>query len=167
MLRFIIGSTTWIGGMMMLAYYRLCLTVMIYSVIVLYLWTVFIIPAERNLPFYLSVRIYNSLRIMTVQQGELAREFVTVCLHHFYLVLLSTSALYYFLMQFMPGYEMSIVLSILCCTVFLIAFILESFAVGVVSKGSALSKEFLRKMRVNNGRFKRRRKILHVLCAVC
>lgn len=172
LLRLGIGFITVLMGMSMISILAICLLVTIHGIVTLYLWTIFIIPPNvqnpaDSLPFHLSQRIYTCLRIMTLQQGEFARFCIFTCMHHAHLVTMSTCALYYFLIQFSPGHEISTIVTLLCGILILFCAGLEYFAVGVMAKASSASKEYIRGMKFVHGMNKYEKKVLRSVLPNC
>lgn len=71
-------------------------------------------PDKKKIPvqlgFKTGIQTYQKLGILTIIQSELAHDLIVPPLHHFHLIGLSTLCLYYFILQFLPGGEISLVI---------------------------------------------------------
>lgn len=144
------------------------------GIIVLYLWSAYLCmrvsignhgKTDWNvaLTFDTAIRIYKSLGIMTILQVELDKDLITPVLHHFYVVTWSTTSLYYLLLQFMPGREVSMLVSACCIGMLIGGLIVELVVVCFVAKACRMSKKFLRIMKDTHGTKRYRRKVLRSL----
>lgn len=96
--------------------------------------------------FKTGIKIYQNLRILTIIESELARDLMVPCLHHFHLVIFSTIALYYFILQFFQRGKIFHIIVTLSLAMLLLGGIVEFFAVCYTAKASILSNEFISKV---------------------
>lgn len=154
--------------------YEICLVSIANGILVLYLWSVYLYMhvssgnhtksnSKAVLPFDTAIRIYKNLGVMTVLQVDLAKDLITPILHHFYIVIWSTISLYYLLLQFMPGKEVSLVVSACCICMIIGGIVIEMFAICFVANACKMSKKFIRIMKYTHGRNRYRRKVMRGL----
>lgn len=160
------GIPSILGGLFLMATTGTGVLVSGYGIACLYVWTLRISPSggaiEAGLPFETVVHMHNCLRHVTILHSELAQEIVTTCFHHAIMVLVSTGGLYSIITEVAEGSGMSVMLSLVCVVLTIIAFILEVFCIYFVAMSSQESKRFLRELRRNNlNRYKQ--KILKTL----
>lgn len=216
----VFGFLTFMGALFLFSVETICILISGYGVGCLYLWTLVIIPPDRELwgntrnqvrhgiirnkepvvswgkvrnrmvkklprklgsggklqnpraiknpscktrlPFPLNLYIYKCLRILSIIHSEIAHDFVSTCLHHFYCVAASTIALYFLVVGFSNDFATShsLLLRSLCITLLILCVVVEWFTVSFVSKGSSASRLFLQRMYKLYGRRKYERKVL-------
>lgn len=102
----------------------------------------------------------DSKGVLTIISSELARQLMVPCLHHFHIIVYSTICLYYFILQFLPGGEISFEIVIFSIIVLLLGGVIEFFAICYIAKASTLSNEFKNKVLKLYGNSKAKRSII-------
>ncbi|OXA48040.1 hypothetical protein Fcan01_16993 [Folsomia candida] len=128
------------------------------GIVVLNVWTK--ILSKADISFSETIQIYNQLKVMTILMQEIGQDLVSVCLHHAFAVIMSTNAMYHFVLQFTSGRGMSILVTYTSLVTLFAATGIEMLAICFVAKSSSMSKEMLRNLLRNNGQDKYRRRVL-------
>lgn len=164
-----IGIWATFGFLFMISTLVICILLVAYSISCLYVWTMFLVESKSNVSFKLGgglgfhscIKIYKMLRVMTLVEGELIGEFIIPCLHHFSAVAMSTSSVFLILVEVSDRGGKSVLLITSCIVILIYSTMLEIFAICVNAKIGMLSKTFLRRLRMENGRDSYRRRILN------
>lgn len=139
----------------------LCAFFEVSGIVVLYFWSK--ILRNKEFSFSKTIQIYNQLKLMTILVQEIGHDLISVCLHHAYAVIISTIAMYYFVVQFTPGKQMSILVTYTSLLMLFGATGLEMLAICFVAKASFMSRATLRKLFMDHGKDKNRGKIVRSL----
>lgn len=162
--KILLGFLVWVTSIMLASTIRPVILIFLYGIVSLYLWTLFLVPTSSSVKFCLSfakgVKIYRTLKVMTLVMGELASDIVVPRVHHVCAVLWTTLALYFLMTHIFLTGETSPYIVILCVAMILISALMEWFAIGMVAMGATLSKRFIREMGRNHGRNKYRRRVV-------
>lgn len=118
---------------------------------------------QLDLGFEVGIKIYQKLSILTIIQSELARDLIVPCLHHFHLIVVATICMYYFILQFLPGGEISMVIVALAFVGIGLGGLIEYFAICYIAKAATLSNEFKRKSFIRYGHDKVKRAVIRGL----
>lgn len=147
------GIPTAIGGLFLMATMGTCFLISAYGVVCVYVWTFGIVPTTETfgLPFTTAIHMHNCLRYVAILHSELARDFVTICLHHAALVVLATVGMYNIIIELAKGNEMSVMLICICVGLISVAVMLEIFSIYFIGISSKESKRFVREMRRKYG----------------
>lgn len=163
------GFVTWIGALILLASFGTGIFISGYGVALAHRCTLGLVPGKYDgklrggLCFGEAVKIYKEIRIMCIIHSGLARDFVTTCMHHFYLVAWASLGMWALLEPIVDGGPISILITLGSSTTVVLDFTLEWFMVNFVSKAATGSKEFLHRMKKYNARSKYRRRVLQAL----
>ncbi|OXA47806.1 hypothetical protein Fcan01_16841 [Folsomia candida] len=136
----------------------LCILFTASGILVLHFWSNYLLI--KNLSFYTTIKVYNQLKIMTIFMQEVGHDLVTVCLHHAYMVLFGTIVAYHFILQFTHGKDISVGVTLTALIMFSFTTGTEILIICIVSKASKKSKETLRKLLLNHGKNRYRRRVI-------
>ncbi|OXA48038.1 hypothetical protein Fcan01_16991 [Folsomia candida] len=114
------------------------------GIVVLNVWTKILLKTDY--PFDKTIQIYNQLKVMTILMQEIGHDLVSACLHHAYTVIISTNAMYHFVLQFTPGKKMSIMVTYSALVILFTSTGIEMLAICIVAKASSMSREILRNL---------------------
>lgn len=136
-----------------------------YGEVALYLWTLLILPVKHGdgqseLSFDVGIKVHRRLRIMTKLQEDIAQDFITSCLHHFYCVIGCTLGLYVTLTQFVNSVEISFLVIAIGFVGILTLGLTESATFSFIALGAKASKEFIARNKQMNLRDKYQRKVI-------
>lgn len=135
--------------------FTICIVVTGFGLLVLYLWTLFIIPTEievktrqigSEMNFSERILIRNSLKILVVFHTELCQMLVITCLHNFIAVVLSSGALYNILIAFVEGGPSAGIVIVISVILIISMTLVELFAIYFMSNAVTASKQFLHRM---------------------
>lgn len=143
------------AAMITLSGCTLCVIITGFGLIVLYLWTLFIIPQDEEtkarkilIPpyFFDRILIHNSLKIMAIFHIELCRAFVISRLHHLCAVVVSSGCLYYILVSSTRGGESVFLVTATSLIIIGVMTFVELFAIYFMSNAVTTSKQFLHRV---------------------
>lgn len=166
------GTFTWFAGNLGISTIGLCILIVGYSISCLYVWTLFLIPfygrlrvsqLRAGISFETALRMYNSLRIMTVIQAALTRDFLNPCLHHAHAVLFSTLALFYLIVEFMRKKRPDLFLVAVCVVILGFCVFIEFYAICLIARIARGAKLFIARMTRDSGRNRYKRKVVGAL----
>lgn len=165
----IIGFFTWIGLLVLFAGFGTGIIITGYGIAVVHGWTLFLKPDRYDgklrggLCFEQGIKMYKSLSIMCKIHSELARELITTCMHHCYIVIYCSFGLWALLKQTVDKEGISIIIAVGSSTIFGMLFLFEWFVVNFITKGATGSKEFLYRVQKYNEKNKYRRKVVRAI----
>lgn len=107
--------------------------------------------------------MYNCISIICKIHSELARECVTTCMHHFYLVVCCSMGIWVLIKQIVDQEELSVFLCVGSFAIVGVLSFLEWFIVNFISMSATESMEFLYRMQKYNENSKYRKKVLIAL----
>lgn len=113
-----------------------------------------------GLGFETGIKIHQILRVLATLQSELARDLIVPCLHHFDTVVLSTISLYYFVLQFLPHGEISLVVVAVSLIMLFGSGVVEFVVVFYIAKATDLSNKFKKKIAFFYGHDKIKRRLI-------
>lgn len=125
---FVIGGITWVGALILFTGLESCGLITGFGIIFVHGWTLFLVPdrytgkLRGGLGFEQGIHMYKSIRIICIIHSELAREFITTCMHHFYLVLCCSMGVWVSIKQIVAKGRMSILLSLASITIVSVFF---------------------------------------------
>ncbi|OXA48167.1 hypothetical protein Fcan01_16880 [Folsomia candida] len=137
------------------------LSVAISGVVVFRFWNNILL--KKDVSFQKTIQIYKQLKLMTILVQEIGHNLVSMCLHHAYCVIISTMAMYHFILQFTKGNQVSVLVTLPTVLTFLLATGFEMLAICEIAKATTASKEILRKLLTNHENDKYRRRVVRSL----
>ncbi|OXA45135.1 hypothetical protein Fcan01_20065 [Folsomia candida] len=157
----------------MLSMLGTCCLLGVYCINCLNVWTLFLEPIEGKngemrlrggLFFQNAVKMYNTLKIMTIVESKMLREMIVPCTH-ILAVSFSSVCFVYFLKELSPHNpgEISVVVLTVSVTIISLATVIEVFAICFVAEAANGSKIWVRRMKKWHGRDKYKRKVLNSL----
>lgn len=159
--RIIIGSLISITFNVFVSVLYLCVLFAVTGIVVLHFWSRILL--QKDFSFQKTVQIYNQLKILTKLVQEIVYDLVTPCLHHDYAVILSTVAMYDFILQFTKGNQVSAIVTLTALLGIPSTIGFERLAICFSAKASVASKEMLRILLMNHGKDKYRRRVVQSL----
>ncbi|OXA45113.1 hypothetical protein Fcan01_20063 [Folsomia candida] len=173
-LRIVGGLGVGLGGMIMFSTIGTCLLLAAYCINCLNVWTLFLEPTEETngemklrggLLFKNAVKMYNTLKIMTIIESKMLREMIMPCTHHIFAVFFSTVSFIYFLKEVSPHNPghisvFVVMVSFSMCSMFTL---MEVYAICFVAEAAIGSKVWIRQMKKWQGRDEYNRKVLQSL----
>lgn len=163
------GFFTWVGALILFAGLGSCLLITGFGIAFVHGWTLFLLPDKYDgklrggLDFEQGIKMYRSLGIICKIHSELARDWVTTCMHHFYLIVCCSMGVWVLIKMFVDKAGITIFLFVGSLIGVGVVSFLEWFAVNFVSKAATGSNEFLHRMHKYNEKSKDRKKILAAL----
>lgn len=139
----------------------LCALFVVSGVVVFRFWNNILL--KKDVSFQKTIQIYKQLKLMTILVQEIGHNLVSMCLHHAYCVIISTMAMYHFILQFTKGNQVSVLVTLPTVLTFLLATGFEMLAICEIAKATTASKEILRKLLTNHENDKYRRRVVRSL----
>ncbi|OXA48106.1 hypothetical protein Fcan01_16878 [Folsomia candida] len=158
--RIVIATITTITFNILASVTYLCLLFVISGILFFHFWSNILL--KKDVSFQKTIQIYNQLKVMTILVQELGHDLVSMCLHA-YCVIISTMAMYHFILQFTKGNQMSVLVTLPTVLTFLLATGFEMLVICQIAKATIASKEILRKLLTNHGNDKYRRRLVRSL----
>ncbi|OXA45115.1 hypothetical protein Fcan01_20067 [Folsomia candida] len=146
-LRIVGGLGVGLGGMIMCSTIGTCFLLWVYCINCLNVWTLFLEPIAGNngdmmfrggVLFQNAVKMYNTLKIMTIVESNLLRELLMPCTHHIFAVFFSTLSFVYFFKEFSPRNPDDISIFVVILSVIIIAMttLIEVYSICFIAEAA-------------------------------